>query len=79
MIALPLHIKPTDYSPEACALRAALHGLMASINPSGFRKPRTSRHRRHLPRFDRIDALRAIAKLKGKAAIAEFVKARGAR
>lgn len=72
---LPLHIQPDDMSPEACRARLVLHAVMAQINPKGWRKPHTSRRRRKLPQpFTRLDNLAILARLSGKAAVAEGAK-----
>jgi hypothetical protein len=44
---LPLHIKPSDWSPEAIQKRADHWVNMAQLNPKGFRQPVTSKRRQH--------------------------------
>lgn len=82
---VPLHIRPDDYSPEACHARLMLHYQMAQLNPKGWRKPRSmvkarsklkvgARHLRSPhPRY-RLDTLGVFARLAGKAAVAESAK-----
>ena len=77
---LPLHLRPDDFSPEACKARLLLHVHMSQINPNGWRKRRShvrlrsraavgAREKRSVELKYRLDSLAVLAALSGKAAI----------
>lgn len=74
-LRIPLHLDPSDYSPEACFKRLKLAMAAAVINPKGFRYIRSGRHRER-PQNEmkyRLDYLFALARLSGAKSFADSV------
>jgi len=61
---VPLHLPPDDYSPRACLARLR-HGIaMGQLNPRGFRKARTGRHKKRINHaVTRIDFLHDMVRI----------------
>jgi hypothetical protein len=76
-VRIPLHLPVDDYSPAMCRVRLNLGIAMAQLNPNGFRRARTGRHKKRPNlKVTRIDYLNDMVRLGRGAVMASLERAK---